>query len=156
MQTTFWIRCAGFIRSRAASIIRGWRKSVRTVWPALRADLEAAYALCRHQRLKICLLSIMNFARFLLSSVREKRYVGRKLYLKRMASCRRCPIFNKRLKTCGTARADHPDQMWTPPGEKPRPMGCHCYLPLKNWLEVRCWLHDQGIDYGWLPELDSE
>ena len=156
MQTTSWTHCAGFIQSPVASMIRGWRKFARTVWPATRADFAAGFALCRYQKTRTCLLSLVNFVRFLLSSVREARYVARPLYLKRMASCRRCPLFNKRLKTCGTARADHPDQMWTPPGQKRQPMGCLCYLPLKNWLEVRCWLHDQGLDYGWPSELDSQ
>jgi len=36
-------------------------------------------------------------------------------------------------------------------------MGCYCQLMLKNWLSVKCWLHEQGVfDAGWPIELDSQ
>ncbi len=55
-------------------------------------------------------------------------------------------------------RGPNTELTWTNPETgKSEPMGCGCYLPFKNWLRVRCWLHEKGIEnMGWPVELDSE
>lgn len=67
-----------------------------------------------------------------------------------MSHCRKCPLFNKRLKTCGTA-----GQTFLHKGQTLR-LGCWCYLPLKNRLRCNCWLYDHtdGLQ-GWPDHLNS-
>lgn len=75
-----------------------------------------------------------------------------------MAACRRCPIFDRRRKTCGNPRAKDPDLRWTNPETgKDEAMGCWCMMILKSRIaNVTCWLHDQGVtDAGWPMELDG-
>ena len=35
-------------------------------------------------------------------------------------------------------------------------LGCWCFAPLKNWLDVNCWAYDEGDEeIGWPKELNS-
>jgi hypothetical protein len=64
-----------------------------------------------------------------------------------MADCENCPIYDRRLKTCGNAI--RPER-----GIYDEPLGCFCYMPLKVTLEgASCWVNDHtGKDLGWRRE----
>lgn len=56
----------------------------------------------------------------------------------KMRACYRCPVFDRTLHRCGP---------WTG-----SPLGCHCYLPLKNfWDNGPCWIKENipQSPHGW-------
>lgn len=55
--------------------------------------------------------------------------ISRQAYIHRMFICHRCPVFNRKLKSCRN-------------GE----MGCGCYTPYKALAPVDCWLRESGAD----------
>lgn len=53
--------------------------------------------------------------------------IGRKAYIRRLRICHRCPVFNRKLKSC--RNGEH---------------GCGCYTPYKALGPVDCWLREQN------------
>lgn len=58
--------------------------------------------------------------------------ISRKAYLHRLWICHRCPVFNRKLKSCRNG-AD----------------GCGCYTPYKALGPVDCWLREGDKTKGW-------
>jgi len=64
----------------------------------------------------------------------------------RLVRCHQCPVFNKKLKTCGT------------PGDVDKwgnNVGCWCFIPLvAKYKQKECWLVSSGdqraVTYGWI------
>lgn len=62
----------------------------------------------------------------------------------RMSDCRRCEIYYKPLRTCGSPLTKKP---W---------LGCWCYVPLKNKMSsATCWARDKNMASvpGWREGL---
>lgn len=70
------------------------------------------------------------------------RPISSKAYRHRLTTCYRCPVFNRKLKSCRN-------------GEN----GCGCYTPYKALGPVDCWLREQTepvrIEGRWLGTLDG-
>ena len=60
------------------------------------------------------------------------RPISRKAYLHRLFVCHRCPVFNRKLKSCRN-------------GEQ----GCGCYTPYKALGPVDCWSRESNPQAGW-------
>lgn len=88
------------------------------------------------------LLRILRFIKLWRSNKSPDAYVSEQHYHLRLATCERCPIFYKPLRTCGT-----------PLKKSLRDLGCWCFLPVKARLRAAtCWLNDEigsGNEYGW-------
>lgn len=71
---------------------------------------------------------------------RHEPEVPEELYESRIALCRSCPIFYKKLETCGSPFLD-------------QRLGCFCYMPAKAGLaEAGCWLDEEmgeAAPWGW-------
>src|ERR1700688_3546420 len=88
----------------------GWRNRVLILRGLLKAVLLSINGLSRVGRLsesprRIGALLKSIAVLFGLSAVSgtKSSLASTKLYLKRNAACRRCPLWNKKAKTCGTA-----------------------------------------------------
>jgi hypothetical protein len=62
-------------------------------------------------------------------------------WVHRMKCCYKCPVFDRRLKTCGSPFSTQPQ------------LGCYCFEPIAAKREKKlCWLDsnsDGSLDYGW-------
>lgn len=87
-----------------------------------------------------------------LLTILQNPKLDRKRYLNRMSQCRRCPIFNKKRKTCGTAG----EMFNNPRTGKRETLGCWCLVTVKNLLKCNCWLYDiTSGEQGWPKELND-
>jgi hypothetical protein len=63
----------------------------------------------------------------------------------RLSHCRKCPIYNHKRETCGTAGKEREYEDGTV-----EPEGCYCYMPLKVRIkDAECWLNEGGEPGGW-------
>lgn len=66
---------------------------------------------------------------------------------RRMRTCYRCRMFNRRLRTCGT-----PGEVYSDPSGGVETLGCWCLMPLKARLpDATCWARERGLGFGWQP-----
>jgi len=78
---------------------------------------------------------------------KDKR-ASKKLFEQRMSACRACPVFYKRLETCGS-----------PLDKELEGLGCWCALNLKARIkDSTCWMDDKMGDdskNGWREAAKS-
>lgn len=70
-----------------------------------------------------------------------------------MRHCRECVLFNAKRQTCGTA-----GEMYENLNHEVEPLGCWCFLPLKNRMHTDCWLWLRASGdptLGWPDELNA-
>lgn len=87
-----------------------------------------------------------------LLSLAVGKSVSAELASARIGVCEKCLLFNKRLKTCGTA-----GEIWiNPKTKRTEPFGCWCHLPVAVWTRKNCWLSQvtQG-EQGWPVKYNS-
>lgn len=82
--------------------------------------------------LKVLLLERGNYGVFQLLMLGFKLRRNKKLWRNRLRECVRCPLYDRRYKTCGSPGTD---------------VGCHCFLPMKAALpEARCWVEETLLE----------
>lgn len=90
-------------------------------------------------RIKGAFLTWLRFAQ-------QERSTPFWIYVGRMRTCKRCPLFYSPLQTCGS-----------PLRKDLRDVGCHCYMPLKSAaIEATCFYRDatnNDTSFGWDPSL---
>lgn len=67
--------------------------------------------------------------------------VSEEHYQRRMSACHECPVFYKRLQTCGS-----------PLSKELKGLGCSCFLPVKSrYVNSSCWIDDNvsECEHGW-------
>ncbi len=80
----------------------------------------------------------------------DHQYVSDEIKVRRLAVCRKCPIFYAPLQTCGS------------PLRKDASEGCHCYIPIMAGTYHDCWAFENTYvapgnwaPSGWPSELNS-
>ena len=66
------------------------------------------------------------------------------IYVARLKTCWRCPVYNRKLRSCGSKNA-------IIDGE---PAGCLCWMPLKAGTKSDCWAYENAKMFGWPPQLN--
>lgn len=115
----------------------------RSILLALRAKCRFNPATCTAEARKTVWFVLASFTVY-----RFQRDLPRpQIVLERRQACANCSIYDRRLKTCGT------------PGElrDKQPLGCWCWMPAKEKLNVNCWLWEKsnGI-LGWPDHLNTK
>lgn len=104
-------------------------------WTARRARLSAALVVAGVYCITNPAQSWMRIRDAVLvwfKAVRSDEKASFWLYFRRMRACHRCPIFYRKLRTCGT-----------PLLNDLRSVGCHCNMETKASIEeAECWLHE--------------
>ena len=108
--------------------------------PWLRALCLASWYLAIRADWIVTVCRLYSLAKMLF----RKRY--KHLETLRMPYCRRCPMFNDGLQTCG-----YPGEMyWNSAAHRVEPEGCWCFMPVATQIQSKdCWLRENGSDQGW-------
>lgn len=62
----------------------------------------------------------------------------------KLRQCFRCPMFNRKIMTCGT-----PGEVFND-GSGPQTNGCWCNMLIKARIAgSTCWARDNGLGFGW-------
>lgn len=137
-------------------MLRTLRKFLRRVSRYGKTNLLVALHLCHTVERKHCWKRLFGLALRLTSGLPltpKRRREMAPYFFRRIAVCRRCPMFNLTYKTCGTPGAvtKHPDGTITS-------HGCWCIMLLKSWMpDVVCWGREQGMtdDCFWPDHLNN-
>lgn len=115
-----------------------------------RLFLRAWLAVVPHLWRRVGFLRGLRSAAFVVAELRLPFDVN--LWLRRQRGCRRCPIYNAGLHTCGT-----PGHGFTSGPEEGQQIGCLCVMPVKSIsVGAKCWLYVKGyVSVGWSPELNG-
>lgn len=107
--------------------------------------LKAFWMAMSHSRLSPAKKAVKAF--WLLWELAFNPRVSTDLYRRRQERCEVCPIYNRKMQTCGTAGEVLAD--------KQHAFGCWCYMPVKARLATDCWLWERNLTMGWPDELNS-
>jgi len=153
MRNPSWARYSDSSARLRACLFNGIGTLIAHRAPMFRAGCMALTACLVIFKNPVCLASdgLKPLLKLSLALLTGRSLLRRRTFLRRMSQCRRCPLFNKTLKTCGT-----PGNTFQHQGQKLR-FGCTCYLPLKNRIPCNCWLYDftDGLQ-GWPDHLNSK
>jgi hypothetical protein len=83
--------------------------------------------------------------------LRRSNRVPMEMRQRRLEICAQCPVYHAETGQCGK-----PGRTWKRDGQSEQ-MGCMCFMKLKAWGRVNCWLWDTIGEnpYGWPKELNN-
>jgi hypothetical protein len=82
----------------------------------------------------------------MVSCARRRNKVPRTKWWRRMRTCQRCPIYNRKARTCGTPGNFYLNKETY----EVIPEGCRCWMPWKaQCKDAGCWAREEGLDFGW-------
>lgn len=122
----------------------------------IRAATKACVFWIRSGLITEMLTGVLSLSVLILRNMRLRRrsdpqFQERERYRERMAACQRCPLFNPKYRTCGTADVRLLDRK-----QADSLPGCFCYMPLKCYLDVNCWAWERELTFGWPTELNYD
>lgn len=72
------------------------------------------------------------------------------LWRARMRHCIKCPMFDSRWLTCGTAGETYSNKLG-----RVETLGCWCEMRIKSTTHCNCWAYERNIECGWQERLNS-
>ena len=126
--------------------VNKWLSRQVNLWRALMVVVAALFR--TYPRGRAVREAWTGWTHLLWSATAPMRFGRRKtqrLRFVRLRRCRRCPLYDVALRTCG-----HPGEVWKDREEISR-LGCWCYLPLAAGEPTKeCWAQVNGADLpGW-------
>lgn len=138
--------------------MRTFRKSYRRISKFVKVAFLVGLHICLSgvEKAGRCRWRLLSIAWQLVTGIppsRAKREEFAPFYIARLRVCRVCPLYNRRLGTCGT-----PGTVTQNPatGERTQ-VGCWCFLAAKSQApESTCWAWDHKIEgIGWPDRLNN-
>lgn len=138
--------------------MRTFRKSYRRISKFVKVAFLVGLHICLSgvEKGGCCWKRLLSIAWQLVTGIppsRAKREEFAPFYIARLRVCRTCPLFNRRLSTCGTPGTVTRD----PKTGEVSQTGCWCFLPAKAQVaSSTCWAWDHKIEgIGWPDRLNN-
>lgn len=156
MRSTQWTQSGAASLRCSGSTVNGWRVLRAHRSKIFQSGAAAGLEWYRISGLRT-LPTLFRLLRYTLSFLTKclstSRRVSTSLYLRRLRTCRRCPVYNRALHSCGNIQ----ETFLNPATGKSEPIGCGCEIAVKAMSkEATCWLNVNGIDGGWDEDPKSE